>query len=57
MKYVESETGIKLRIPLSRDNLLITIAVLLRRGRKAGTIRTYICALREAHIIKGLPFN
>ena len=54
---MEEETGIKLRIPISRENLLIFIAMSLKKGEKVGMIRTYISALREAHIIKGLPLN
>ena len=56
LKSCETETGIKINFPMSeRDTTLFLSWLLVRRGVKASAADCYLSAVRQVHMVQGLP--
>ena len=54
MTGISRETGVRFKYPM--DNMMVKtlVAALINRGLKAGTILSYMSAIRQAHMLRGL---
>ena len=49
-----SEVGISFKLPMTTPMVPGIVGLLIRKGRKAGTIQSYMASLKKAHTIQGL---
>ena len=54
MTGISRETGVRFKYPM--DNMMVQtlVAALIKRGLKAGTILSYMSAIRQGHLLRGL---
>ena len=54
LSSISKETGVRFRYPMDTTMVQTLVAALIKRGRKAGTILSYMSAIRQAHLLRGL---
>ena len=54
MGRISGETGVRFSYPMSVNMVRTLTAALIQRGLKSGTILSYMAAVRQAHILRGL---
>jgi hypothetical protein len=54
MGKISGETGVNFSYPMSVNMVRTLTAALIQRGLKSGTILSYMAAIRQAHILRGL---
>ena len=54
MNQISLDTGIRFSYPMTSTMVQSLTETLIKRGLKAGTIISYMVAIRQAHMLKGL---